>query len=597
VKVLATSRIPLGLYGEHEYAVPPLSVPDPKRLPTVTILSQYEAVRLFIDRAGAARAGFSITNENAPAIAELCARLDGLPLAIELAAARIKILPPKALLSRLSNRLKLLTGGAKDLPARQRTLRGAIEWSHDLLAKEDRTLFRRMAVFAGGRTLEAMEAVCAPEGEPDVLDGVQSLVEKSLLRQEEGPQAEPRFVMLETIHEYAREKLEESGETEEISRAHAAYFLSLAEEAEPELKGPGQIGWLERLEAEHDNFRAALSWSLGSGETELALRLAGALWWFWHVRGHWSEGTGWLERALSASGGGAPASRARTLYALGWMTSWQGDCERAEMLSAESLALHRELQDVLGIAGDLSSLGWTAMLKGDTERASRLLKESLALLQEARDDHSMSRTLQGLAWVAYGRGDFERSDVLLEESLALSRKQGDVREVANSLNDLGLNAIYQGDHERAAALLEEALSLRWELGDRIGLAANLNALGMAALGRGDPKVAKSLIVESLTLSSVLGHDLLVAENLEVMAAVTGMRGEGAGAARLWGAAEALREATDALLSPPEVALRDSYAAAARSRLGEEAWKRAWEEGRAMTFEEAVAFALEGGADG
>ena len=259
LKVLATSRIPLGIYGEREYAVPPLAIPDPKRLPTLEVLSQYEAVRLFIERAEATKAGFEITSENAPAVAEICACLDGLPLAIELAAARIKLLPPSSILARLTNRLKLLTGGARDLPERQRTLRGAIEWSHTLLDEGEKTLFARMAIFSGGRTLEAIEAVCDAQGDlpMDAFDGVSSLVDKSLLRQEEGPEGEPRFMMLETIHEYAREKLRESGEAEEIGHAHARHFLGLAEEAE--LTGPEQAWWLERLEAEHDNLRTTLA--------------------------------------------------------------------------------------------------------------------------------------------------------------------------------------------------------------------------------------------------------------------------------------------------------------------------------------------------
>ena len=259
LKVLATSRIPLGIYGEREYAVPPLAIPDPKRLPTLEVLSQYEAVRLFIERAEATKAGFEITSENAPAVAEICARLDGLPLAIELAAARIKLLPPSSILARLTNRLKLLTGGARDLPERQRTLRGAIEWSHTLLDEGEKTLFARMAIFSGGRTLEAIEAVCDAQGDlpMDAFDSVSSLVDKSLLRQEEGPEGEPRFMMLETIHEYAREKLRESGEAEEIGHAHARHFLGLAEEAE--LTGPEQAWWLERLEAEHDNLRTTLA--------------------------------------------------------------------------------------------------------------------------------------------------------------------------------------------------------------------------------------------------------------------------------------------------------------------------------------------------
>src|SRR5215204_4636370 len=278
LKVLATSRAPLGLYGEHEFPVPPLTLPDLKRPPPLERLTQYEAVGLFVERARALKPDFSITNESAPAVAEICVRLDGLPLAIELAAARIKMLPPKAMLQRLTSRLKLLTGGARDLAERQRTLRATIEWSHALLDEGEQVLFGRLAVFSGGRTLEAIEAICDAEGDlpVDAFEGVSSLLDKSLLRQEEGSNGEPRFVMLETIHEYARERLKASGESEETRRLHAEYFLALAEEAEPELSGADQLACLERLEAEHDNMRAALAWSLEK-EPETALRLAGAL--------------------------------------------------------------------------------------------------------------------------------------------------------------------------------------------------------------------------------------------------------------------------------------------------------------------------------
>jgi len=286
----------LRLYAEHEYAVPPLSVPDVKHLPDLKTLSQYEAVRLFIERAKSAKVDFEVTDKSAPAVAEICVRLDGLPLAIELAAARIKMLPPKAMLQRLGRRLKLLTGGARDLPERQRTLRATIEWSFALLDEGEQLLFGRLAVFSGGRTLEAIEAICDAEGDlpMEAFEGVSSLLDKSLLRQEEGPNGEPRFVMLETVHEFAREKLEESAEAEEIKRVHAEYFLTLAEEAYPELKDPNQFEWLERLEAEHDNMRAALSWASERKEVEMVLRLGGALWLFWLARGYDSEGRRWL---------------------------------------------------------------------------------------------------------------------------------------------------------------------------------------------------------------------------------------------------------------------------------------------------------------
>jgi predicted ATPase/class 3 adenylate cyclase len=332
LKVLATSRAPLGLYGEHVYPVPPLTLPDLKRPPSLERLTQYEAVGLFVERARALKPDFKVTNESAPAVAEICVRLDGLPLAIELAAARITMLPPKAMLQRLTSRLKLLTGGARDLPERQRTLRATIEWSYALLDEGEQLLFGRLAVFSGGRTLEAIEAICDAEGDlpMDAFDGVSSLLDKSLIRQEEGPNGEPRFVMLETVHEFAREKLGESAEAEQIKRVHAEYFLTLAEEANPELKGPDQLQWLERLEVEHDNMRTALSWALERREAEVVLRLGGALWWFWSVRGYHSEGRRWLEEVLAMDGRGSPESRAMALAGAGTLASEQGDLDRAQ---------------------------------------------------------------------------------------------------------------------------------------------------------------------------------------------------------------------------------------------------------------------------
>src|SRR5829696_5077666 len=339
LKVLTTSRIPLRLYGEREYPVPPLELPDPVHLPSLERLTQYEAVRLFVQRARAVKPDFEVTNQSAPAVAEICVHLDGLPLAIELAAARTKLLPPQALLSRLSNRLKLLKGGARNLPARQQTLRATIDWSYDLLTEEEKIFFGRLSVFSGGHTLEAAEEVCDPEGNLDVLEVVGSLLEKSLLRREQGADGEPRFVMLETVHEYAREKLEESGEAEEVKRRHAEYFVALAEEAHPELKGQDQLEWLQRLEAEHDNTRAALTWALRQEKVELGLRLAGALQRFWWTRGYDSEGRRWLEGALAMDGRGSVESRAMALAGVGALASHQGDFDRAEEALVEGLEL------------------------------------------------------------------------------------------------------------------------------------------------------------------------------------------------------------------------------------------------------------------
>jgi predicted ATPase len=391
LKVLATSRAPLGLYGEHEFPVPPLSMPDLKSPPPLERLTQYEAVGLFVERARAVKPDFKVTNDSAPAVAEICVRLDGLPLAIELAAARIKMLPPKAMLQRLGSRLKLLTGGARDLPERQRTLRATIEWSFALLDEGEQLLFARLAVFSGGRTLEAIEVICDAEGDLPVetFEGVSSLLDKSLLRQEEGSSGEPRFVMLETVHEFAREKLEESREAEEIKRVHAQYFLTLAEEAYPELKGANQLEWLDRLEAEHDNMRAALTLALERKEAEVAISLGGALWLFWFVRGYHSEGRRWLQEALAIDERGSPDSRAMALAGVGWLAVQQGDLDRAQEVCEEGLEVleheGREARDAkLGL---LVCLGWVALDRDDYERATQLFEESLALSQQTRDTY------------------------------------------------------------------------------------------------------------------------------------------------------------------------------------------------------------------
>ncbi len=594
LKVLATSRIPLGIYGEHEYAVPPLSIPDPKRLPSVKVLSQYEAVRLFIERAEAAKADFEITNENAPAIAEICARLDGLPLAIELAAARIKLLPPKAILTRLANRLKLLTGGAKDLPARQRTLRGAIEWSHDLLEEGERTLFARLAVFSGGRTIEAIEAICDAEGDlpVDALDGVSSLLDKSLLRREEGPEDEPRFVMLETIHEYAREKLQQSGEAEEIGRAHAQYFLALAEEAAPELTGPDQVPWTDRLEAEHDNLRAALSWSLEAGDSEAALRIGGALWRFWGVRGHFSEGRRWLSTSL-ARGEAAPSSvRARALLAVGDLARRQGDYTRAEDLEA-SLSLYREAEDTRGEVYALCFLGWIALDRSDLERAEGLLEESLALSREAGTARDVSVVLNALAVLEVYRGDYAHANALQEESLSLAREAGDIRSVANYTVNLGWTAAITGKYERAETFLHEAQDLFWELGDRNMAALCDRLFGFVALSRNDLDRAQILSVKAIRGLQELAEAPGIDFALDVLAGVAALRGEIGKAAQLWGAAMATREANNIPWLPEERAMIEPHIDAARTRLDEAVWREEWEKGRSMTLDQAVGYALGG----
>jgi predicted ATPase/class 3 adenylate cyclase len=556
-KVLATSRSVLRVYGEQEYPVPPLELPRPGRLPPIDRLSQYEAVRLFIERAKAARPDFSVTDENAPAVAEICMRLDGLPLAIELAAARIKLLPPRAMLERLGSRLKLVTGGARDLPERQRTLRGTIEWSHTLLEEGEQVLFARLAVFAGGRTLEAIEGICDAKGDlpVDALEGVSSLLDKSLLRQEEELEGEPRFVMLETIHEYARERLEASGEAEEVRRLHAEYFLALAEGAEPELTGPDQLACLERLEAEHDNMRAALQWSL-ENEPETAFRLAGMLARFWEIRSDISEGSRWLEAALRQSGrpdtATDAATRAKLLSEAGTFAFYRADYDHAIGLHGEALELYRELGDDSGVAFALMCLGAQHNQPGDYERAAPFFEEALALSRRIGDRRNMGYTLHNLADVERMRGNYERAKTLGMESMALAREMEDKWQLARIVGWMGLVTVFSGDeHDLAEGSLKEALVLSRELGDW-------------ASG---------------------------AYCLEGFAGLAGAKAQGGRAARLWGAAEALRKTISAPLSIEGRLYFEPSMVAARAELGEAAWEAAFAQGMAMAPEEAAEYAL------
>src|SRR5215218_5228997 len=597
LKVLATSRTPLRLYGEKAYAVPPLSVPDVRHLPDLKALSQYEAVRLFIERAKSAKVDFEVTDESAPAVAEICVRLDGLPLAIELAAARITMLPPKAMLQRLSSRLKLLTGGARDLPERQRTLRATIEWSHALLEEGEQLLFGRLAVFSGGRTLEAIEAICDAQGDLPVeaFDGVSSLLDKSLLRQEEGPNGEPRFVMLETVHEFAREKLGQSEEAEEIKRLHAQYFLTLAEEAYPELRGPDQLEWLEKLEAEHDNMRAALSWALERKEAEVALRLGGALGWFWSMRGYLSEGRRWLEEALAINGRGSPESRAMALAGVGALASQQGDYDRAQEACEEGLELlaHEEAREASEAKRCLlACLGWMAREREDYRRATQLYEESVALSREMSDTWWLASTLSDLAVVSHDQGDYERATELYEESMDLFREEGDKQSLAFCLNNLAMLVYSQGDLGRAAQLTEESVALLRELGTRGAVSMGLYNLGWMALLQDELGRAADLYTESLSLSWESGLNPLVQNALEGLACVAGAKGEAERAARLWGAAQALHEAKGIPRDTDFLVEADARISAVRSGMGEEVWEEAWHKGQTMSLDEAVSYALE-----
>src|SRR5215210_4180376 len=409
------------------------------------------------------------------------------------------------MLGRLGNRLRLLTGGARDLPERQQTLRSTIEWSYGLLEEGEKVLFARLSVFAGGRTLEAIEAICDAEGDlpVDVLHGLSSLVDESLLKQEEGVGGEPRFVMLETIHEFAREKLQESEESEDIERLHSEYFLALAEEAEPAVEGSQQPVWLERLEEEHDNMRRALSWSLGQGQdSELALRMGAALGEFWYLRGYFGEGRRWLEDALAKSGRTPTAARARALQRVSWLALLQGDLDRAEEASKEGLGLEGvELFRTGGqdsIAADLQRvLGMVVGTRGELERETELLEESLALSREAGSLRGVAGSIfiLGISWRT--RGDLERATRLLEEALTMFRETGDQALIASVLTHLGFTFLFQGDLERATATSEEAAAMFRVQKHTSYLADALNNLGWVALLRGDSERARALYAESI----------------------------------------------------------------------------------------------------
>jgi predicted ATPase/DNA-binding CsgD family transcriptional regulator len=633
LKLLVTSRVALHLYGEHEFLVSPLALPDLKQLPEPEALVQYAAVTLFLQRAQAVKPAFQLTAINARAIAEICVRLDGLPLAIELAAARIKLFSPQALLKRLEHRFQVLTSGAQDAPVRQQTLRNAIEWSYNLLHVEEQLLFRRLAVFVGGCTLEALGALCSFLDDGDavvqVLDGVTSLLDKNLVQQTEQEGEELWLLMLETLREYGLEMLATSGETEATRQAHAQYYLKLGEEAEPELRGPQQVVWLNRLEQEHENLRAALSWSLEQRETEMALQLGGALWRFWNIHSHFSEGHTFLERAVTASEGSVTTARAKALYGAAWLAWSQDDLDRAQQRGEESLALYRKLGDQPGTAsllelmgavawkrndvatartfheesaalftklGDRESALWPLMLsaimmgwQGEYERSRALLEEIVAMFRQVGSKRGVARALFRLAWVILlAQGDTVAARPLLEEGLALFQEVGDKQGIAVMLDLSSEVSLHEGDFDTARSLLEESLALYREIGSPYDVVEALPYLARIIAFQGDHAAARALYEESLTLIGEIGSQLLTPFALEGLASVVALQGEAGWAARLWGAAEALRQAMGTPLPPLYRADYEQAVASARTHLGEQAFAVAWAQGRAMTWEEVLA---------
>ena len=553
VKVLATSRAPLHVYGENEFPVPALELPDARPSADAGAVAGSEATALFVQRAQAVKPDFTVTTENARAIVEICRRLDGLPLAIELAAARVKHLSPAAMRTRLEKSLQLLTGGARDLPARQQTLRGAIDWSHDLLSAPEQKLFRRLSVFVGGCTLEGAEAVCNAKGdlEVDVFDGMASLVDKSLARQAAVGEGEPRFEMLETIREYAIERLAASGDEPITRRAHAAYALVLAEEGDSQKGGDGGE-WIARCELEHDNFRAALDWLTRTGNAEWGLRLGSALFRFWEPREHLSEGRERLQRLLALPAAAAPTmARSRALFATGVLASAQGDHASAVALLEESVAIARAEHDTWNTAVGLNALAVITSDGGNVTEARALFEENVALWRDLGDRAAVARSVSNLAKIVKAQGDYAAAHALYGEALAIFRELGDSTGSAWVLNHQADVAREQGDAAHALALHQESLATFRRIGDRWGIAAALADLGNLAREQADYGTARSLYRESLEIFRELDHRRGVARLLECFASAAAGEDDAERAMRLAGAAAAIRHSLGASLPRAE----------------------------------------------
>jgi predicted ATPase/class 3 adenylate cyclase len=597
--ILASSREGLGIAGEQTYRVPSLTSPDLKQQLTVEQISQYEAVRLFIERATNTKSDFAVTNQSAPALAAVCHRLDGIPLAIELAAARIRSLSVEEIDSRLEYRFRLLTGGSRAAVPRHQTLRALIDWSYDLLTDQERLLLGWLSVFAGGWTLVAAEQVgtgVSSAGEEiedwQVLDLLTSLVDKSLVIVETQGQA-TRYRLLETVRQYGWERLLESGEAKKVQARHRDYFLKVAEEAEPKLTGSEQREWLEVLETEHDNLRQAIAFCLEETEgTEAGLRLGTALWRFWGVRGHWGEGRERLAAVLDRAV--RPEQRlvgAHALHGAATLAWIQGDYAAARALNEQSLAIRRELRDKWGMATSLNNLGVVALYQGDFAAARALPEEGLAIFRELGDKRGSANSLNILGNAAYAQGDYATARALQEESLPIFRELGDRWGLAHCLDTLCNVAYVQGDFAAARALQEESLAIYRALGDKWGIGTSLRNLGVVVLHQGDYAAARALLEESLAIRWELGDKGGVTGSVDALADLAYQKQQARRAAQLWGAATCLREAIGSPRPPVEQKKYEQQSEQARAALGESAFDAAFEQGRAMTFEQAVEYAL------
>jgi len=589
LRVLATSQEALGIPGEVGFAVPSLSLPDPERQVGAEDLTQYEAVRLFIDRALLGKPDFHLTARNGPLVAQVVRRLDGIPLAIELAAARTKVMSVEQIASRLDDRFRLLTTGGRTVASRHQTLKAAMDWSYELLSEHERMLLRRLSAFAGGWTLEAAEAVCAGDGleGEEVLDLLSHLVDRSLVLVQE-LNGESRYRLLETVRQYARDRLAETDEPGRVRGRHRDWFLELAEQAEAQLQGAQQATLLDRLEEEHDNLRAALEWCrLDTERPDLGLRLSGALWRFWEVRGYWTEGRSWLEEAIARSGGVHTAPRVKALNGAAYLSFFQGDFERAAALAAENLDLSRKLGDKRGTASCLNIMGYEACRLERFDRAAALSEESLALSRETGDRFGVLDARVVQSFVARARGDFARAADVLEGIVTQARTLGDRWRLIEALNNLGLIKREQGDYARATAVLEETLAVAQDLRDKAGTAFAQSNLGIVAWYQGNADRADEFFKQSLTLRMELGDKRGIATSFVGLAAVATGREEFERAAILFAAADALRQ-TIGVPVPPFIRTKyEQLLEGTRSALGEDAFTRAWTQGQAMTLEQAA----------
>jgi predicted ATPase/transcriptional regulator with XRE-family HTH domain len=592
LKVMATSRTVLHLRGEHEFLVPPLALPDTIQLQSVATLSRYPAVQLFFQRARAMRATFRMTDETARKVAEICRHLDGIPLAIELAAARTRLLTTHVLFERLGSRLSLLTGGPRDLPTRQQTLRWTFDWSYDLLDEPEQALFTRLSVFSGGGTLEAIEAVCETGSPVAVLDLLQSLVANNLVLQTEQEDGMARFAMLETIREYAQDRLVAAGSQHDVRRRHLAYFLEVAEDAAPCLVGSTQIQMLAHLEREHNNFRTALAWAIGQQDGDAALRLGSALWRFWRLHGHGQEGRQWLEQALALQSTVHPTIRAAALIGTASLAHNQVDYTTARALLEESYALYQQVGDRRGTAYALCDLGSAVQSQQDYARARRLCEEGLAIFQTIEDTRGIALAQNHLARILLFYGDIQGAERLCEQSLASFRNLRDTEYIASSLAILGLAALFSGHFQRAALHFSESLHHYRELQNPWGISQSLMHLGWAKLLGTAMDQAAILFRESLAMQRELRDLPIIAYCLEGLGGVAVRSCKHAErGVLLAGTAAALRSRLGIRRHPVEQTIQDQLVAEGRARVGMTEFDALWSEGQHMSVEEAIMVAL------